>query len=125
MATTKLVLVVAMPGIVQEGLQALLSIIPDVEVLVATDCASALETVERDIPSLVIVDEEGPEDSAPTVINRVKASWPDINCIALVGDEQQREQAQEAGDDLVLIKGFPAAKLIATIEELLSEEADL
>jgi len=43
-------------------------------------------------------------------------------CIALADDVHQQQEAEAAGADVVLLKGFPAARLIATIEGLLSQE---
>jgi DNA-binding NarL/FixJ family response regulator len=124
-AVRKVVLVVASPGYVLEGLQALLSVLSGVEVLVTTDRASALEIVERHAPALVIVVDGLQGDSALTTVTCVKSGWPAIRCIALVDDEQRREQAQAAGADPVLVKGIPADSLVATVEEMLFEEADL
>jgi hypothetical protein len=39
-----------------------------------------------------------------------------------VDDDKQQKSAQNAGADLVLSKGYPAAKLISLIEELLSQK---
>ena len=122
MTAKRMILIVALPGELQIGLQALLTVLRDVEVLVAAEGPLALEVVERHAPSLVILDNDLPGDAALLAANEIKARWPDIRCLVLVDDEQERQRMLETDVDLVLIKGYPAAKLIATTEGLLSQE---
>jgi DNA-binding NarL/FixJ family response regulator len=119
MTMKQMVLIVAPPGDLQIGLQALLAVLPDVEVLVAAEGPLALEVIERHAPRLVILDDDLPGDAALLSANRIKARWPEIRCLVLVRDEQQRQRVGKTNADLVLIKGYPAAKLIAAIEGLL------
>ena len=60
-----------------------------------------------------------------TIVTGVRSGRGDSRCIALVDDEQRREQARAAGADLVLVKGIPADSLLATVKEMLTEEAGL
>jgi two-component system chemotaxis response regulator CheY len=120
MAPKQMILIVAPPGNLQLGLQALLAVLHDVEVLVAAKGPLALEVIERHAPSLVILDDDLSGDAALLSANQIKARWPEIRCLVLVSDEQQRQRVGETSADLVLIKGYPAAKLIAAIEGLLS-----
>ena len=122
MAMKQMMLIVALPGDLQIGLQALLTVLHDVEVLVAAEGALALEVIERHGPSLVILDHDLPGNAALLAANEIKARWPDIRCLVLVNGEQERRRMQKTDVDLVLIKGYPAAKLIAAIEGLLSQE---
>jgi hypothetical protein len=57
-----------------------------------------------------------------TALGEVKSRWPLTRCLALADCVEQKEEAESAGADAVLIKGFTAAKFTATIEELLSGE---
>jgi DNA-binding NarL/FixJ family response regulator len=122
MAPKQMILIVAPPGNLQLGLQALLAVLRDVEVLVAAEGPLALEVIERHTPSLVILDDDLPGDATPLSANQIKARWPEVRCLVLADDEQQRQRLQETSADLVLIKGHPAAKLKAAIEGLLSCE---
>ena len=122
MTTKQMVLIVAPPGDLQIGLQALLAVLHDVEVLVAAEGPLALEVIERHPPWLVILDDDLPGDAALMSANQIKARWPEIRCLVLVSDEQQRQRVGETSADLVLIKGYPPAKLIAAIQGLLSQE---
>ena len=119
--TKPTILILAMPGDLQTSLQMLLSLLSDVAVLVTAESSSALQAIERYAPALVIMDFALPEEDQPNGANRIKARWPTTPCLVLVNDEQQFQKAQNTGADLVLFKGYPAAKLLATIEDLLSQ----
>ncbi len=119
--TKQVILIVANPGNLQQGLQALLTVIRDVEVLVANEIASVLEVVESHTPSLLILDNDLIGDDVLVKMDRIKSRWPNIRWVILVNDEQQRQRVQEMDADLVLIKGFPAAKLIIAIKALLPD----
>ena len=80
------------------------------------DSFSNIGTAE-DRPSLVVIDIDFPESR--TLLKQIKNQWPLIPCILLVDSIEQEESVIDA--DAVLIKGFPVAKLIGTIEELLSQ----
>jgi DNA-binding response OmpR family regulator len=121
-APKQMILIVAPPGDLQLGLQALLAVLRNVEVLVATEGPLALEVIEKHAPSLVILDDDLPGDGALLSANQIKASWPEIRCLVLVSDEERRQRVGETNADLVLIKGYPPAKLIAAIQGLLSQE---
>lgn len=119
MATQYVVLIVA-TGSLQQGLQALLTVLHDVQVLVANDMSSALDIAEKHRLSLLILDHDMNGDDVQEKVEQIKTRWTDIHWIALVNDEQQRQQVQELEADIVLIKGFPADKLIRVIKEVLS-----
>lgn len=119
--TKPTILILATPGDLQTSLQMLLSLLSDVAVLVTAESSSALQAIERYAPALVIMDFALPEEDQPNGVNRIKARWPATPCLVLVNDEQQYQKAQASGADLVLVKGYPAAKLLATIEDLLTQ----
>ena len=114
------VLIVAKPGRVRDGLQALLAAISQTEIVgPADDGPSALRMITEHHPVLVLLDADLPDDGAPTVLGRIKSEWPQIRCIVLADNVRQQQAAQAAGADSVLIKGFPAAQLFATIKRLI------
>ena len=47
--------------------------------------------------------------------------WPQTRSIVLVGNEQEHRLDNAAGADVALMKGVLAAKLLATVEELLHQ----
>lgn len=114
-----LALVVSDAGALQNGLLALMTTIPPIgTVLAAEDVNLALRMVETHQPALIILDMSSRQ--AQDVIHEIKTEWPHIHLIVLVADIAQQKQAIDLGADRVLVKGFPAPKLVALIEDLLS-----
>jgi len=116
-----LALIVTGPDSLQNGLVALITTMPQIHaVLVAEEAAGALRVIADHRPALVLLDMILPKNGASTVLKEIKSKWPSTRCIALADDVHQQQEAEAAGADVVLIKGYPAAKLIAAIEGLLS-----
>jgi len=112
-----LALVVSSSGSLQNGLLALMTTIPSVSaVLVAEDSNSALRMVENHQPALVILDM--PSLNVQDVIKKIKDLCPRIHLIVLAEDVAQQKAVDSYGADSVLLKGFPAQKLIAIVEDL-------
>jgi len=120
--TKLVVLIVSPPGDLQIGLQALLSSHLDVDVLAVGDGYSVLKVIERQSPALVILDQDIPGDTISMLIHETKTSWPEIKCIVLVNDDQDRQNFVDAGADLIIVKGLSGAKIIAEIKRLLEFE---
>lgn len=114
-----LILILAPPGDLQIGLQALLTTRLEVDVLVTGAESSAMKVVERHHPDLVILDHDLPYKATPRIIQNIKSSWPDIRCVVLVNEDQDCQEVLEKGADLGVIKGLPGGKLVAEIEKLL------
>jgi len=114
-----LILIVAPPGDLQIGLQALLAARLKADVLVTGEESSAMKVVERHIPAMVILDHDLPRNTAPMIIKRIKSSWPNIRCIVLVNDDKGRQKVLCTGADLIVIKGLPGGKLVTEIEKFL------
>lgn len=114
-----LILILAPPGDLQIGLQALLTTRLEVDVLVTGAESSAMKVVERHHPDLVILDHDLPYKAAPRIIQNIKSSWTDIRCVVLVNDDQDCQEILDNGADLGVIKGLPGGKLVAEIEKLL------
>jgi DNA-binding NarL/FixJ family response regulator len=70
-------------------------------------------------PELILIDASIFDETAWTAITKIKAEWPQTKFVVLTENEQQRQNAQDAGAEILLPKGFPAAKLVALIEDLL------
>lgn len=119
-----LTLVVISPGDLQNGILALMTTVPQLgAVLVAEDIESTLRMVENHQPALVIMDTVSTQ--ACEVIGKIKNQWPQIHLIALVEDIDQQKEATASGADRVLIKGFPAQKLVEIIEDLINIDKKL
>jgi DNA-binding NarL/FixJ family response regulator len=120
MMTTSYALIVTGPGSLQNGLLALMTAMPQIEVVgEADDASSALEIVMEHRPHLVLLDMDLPGSEPWVLLRQIKAKWPATRCIALADDVQQQQEAEAAGAEVALVKGFAPAQLIATIERLL------
>jgi DNA-binding NarL/FixJ family response regulator len=112
-------LIVAKPGQLREGLQALLSTIPQIKHLSqADDGRSALKFVTQHCPRLMVLDLEPSNYELLATLAKIKASYPQTQALVLVDNERDQQITATAGADVVLIKGFQASKLLATIEDL-------
>jgi DNA-binding NarL/FixJ family response regulator len=115
-------LIIAGPGPLRDGLQALVGTMPQVgKVDVLSDTRSPSQA-EIDLhPTLVLLDAEMAEDRAWLMVRHAKGRWPQARTIILVGSVEQRQEAEAAGADVVLLAGFPAGRLVAAIVRLLSQ----
>lgn len=114
-----LVLILTNHGILQNGLLALLTTIPQIStVLVAEDVDSGLRMLQDHRPRLLLLDMELPEDGAQAILKLIKSQSLCIRTIALVDSVLQREKAESLGANGVLFKGFSAATIISAIEEI-------
>jgi DNA-binding NarL/FixJ family response regulator len=112
-------LIVTHRGSLQDGLQALMMSIPHVNIIGHVgDGPRALEMVREHHPDLVLLDSGLPGDEEWHVLEQIVALWPEIRCIVLADDVAQQQKAAELGADIVLLKGFPPAKLADIIEKL-------
>ena len=118
-----LALVVSSSGSLQNGLLALMTTIPTISaVLVAEDVNSALRVVENHQPALIILDMSLAE--VQEVVQQIKSRCSNIHLIVLVEDIAQQKEVEELGVDSVLLKGFPAQKLIAIVENIIDFRKD-
>jgi DNA-binding NarL/FixJ family response regulator len=116
-------LVVARPGLVRDGLQAVLSAVPGIQALEPADCAaSALERLESHAPCLTILDSSLSEEELCTTLGAIKEKWPQVWCIVIAGSPRQGRVYQTSGADAVLVEGFPPALLSTMIKEVIDEQ---
>ena len=116
-------LVVSSPGSLQDGLLALMTTIPSISaVLVAEDINSTLRMVKNHQPALIILDMPLPK--VQEVIKQIKAQCAHIHLIVLAEDIAQQNEVEALGVDSVLLKGFPAQKLITIVENLIDLRGD-
>ena len=103
----------------QSGLMAIMTTTSQVYAFIlAQESAVAHRMIAERQPALVLLDMALPGEGARRIMQQIRSTRPLTRCIALADDVQQQQEARVAGADVVLIKGFPPAKLIAAIEEL-------
>ncbi len=105
--------------VVREGLRAILSTVPDIEVTgLAGDGLEALESVERDPPDVVLMDLNMPGMNGIQATRRIHEKFPAVHILALTtydADEWVFD-AIRAGASGYLLKGTPRTELIKAIE---------
>ena len=123
MTSDALALVVAPPGRLSDGWRALLLATPQIgDVRQFYDAPSALDAVEALGPDLVLLEVEPFGEGAWALLDQIKVQAPQCLCIVLICSARQQRDAQIAGADEVLLKGFPAGQLAAAVERLLPEQ---
>jgi DNA-binding NarL/FixJ family response regulator len=116
----KRVLIVAKPGPLRDGLQALVGALPRVRPAEHDDVESALRNGNRrGKVALVLLDAGLVGDGMGAALRSMKGKWPQARYIALVDDVRQHHSAAMAGADIVLMKGFRPSRLVETIVRLL------
>ena len=116
-------LIVARPGDLRDGLHSLLTVTDGITSVFQADSArSAMRLVADESPELVILDFDLPRENMVTLLARIKARSPRSRCLVLAEHAEQREVAQGAGADLVLIKGSLASELLDSVKVLLARD---
>ena len=119
-------LIVAQPGRLRDGMQALMRAVPRIKyVNQVDDGPSAVTEIAEHTPSLVLLDTDLPDDAAWKTLQQIKTGWPEILCILIAGTDWQRKEAKASGADAVLVKGFTLATLAETIAQLVPPTAEM
>ena len=123
MNTPALALIAAPPVPLRYSLQALLARLPQVDsVQNVEDTRSMLAILTDAQPQLVVLDVGLLGDETRPMLRLIKAIAPRAHIVVLVDDIEQQHALQTASADLVLLKGYPAAELFASIERLLAQD---
>jgi DNA-binding NarL/FixJ family response regulator len=121
MNTSALALIAAPPDSLRYSLRALLARLPQIgEVRTVEDIRSLLAALPELKPRLVVVDVNLLRDEAEPVLKQMKAVAVYTRVVALVDHISQQHALQTTPADLVLLKGYPAADLFASLEQLLT-----
>ena len=102
-----LALIVARPGPLRNSLQALMTTMPQIEVLAETSDPSALLRMGAGMqPDVVLVDADLPKEQVWPALQHINEKWCQCRSIVLVGDSLQQQEAQAAGANVALINGI-------------------
>jgi DNA-binding NarL/FixJ family response regulator len=112
------VLLVSPPGPVRDGLAALLAAVPGLALAAeAGDLESALHGLAAAPPDAIVLDGAAAQPDLAGALNRLRSAAPLSGLLVLADDVAQLDGA---GDQAaVLLKGAPAADLLAALERLL------
>jgi len=117
MATIRVLIIEDHP-VVRQGLVALLSNAPDIEVVgSAADGVAAMEIFKSVRPDVTLMDLQMPRLGGVEAIQRIRSQWPDARIIVLTtfdGDEDIY-RAMQAGAKAYLLKGMEVEELLAAI----------
>jgi DNA-binding NarL/FixJ family response regulator len=112
-------LIVAEPGPLRDSLYFMLHMMPGIDTVnYVSDAAWALRAVAERQPDLVILD-GGLANDKLDVLKTVQSDPSQCPCLVLADDVQQQQRFKSAGADTVLLKGYPAVKLLDVITSLL------
>jgi DNA-binding NarL/FixJ family response regulator len=117
MATIRVLIIEDHP-VVRQGLVALLSNAPDIEVVgSAADGVAAMEIFKSVRPDVTLMDLQMPRRGGVEAIQRIRSQWPDARIIVLTtfdGDEDIY-RAMQAGAKAYLLKGMEVEELLTAI----------
>ena len=118
------VLIIAEAGSLQKGLAALTSVVPYIDrIYHESSITETSGSVSQHPPGLVLLDGDLLREKMADLLRSLKNRYPESIYLVLANDVQQAQLAKSAGVDEALLKGFPAEKLLATIEALLNPDA--
>lgn len=113
------VLIAAGAGFLREALVALMFALPDVTILEADNAVEAEGLLRVHRPDFVMIDCALPGNHTMQLIYCIQENRPRARCLILVDNILQQALALRAGADRAPLKGEPAARLFAQVEELL------
>ena len=98
--------------VARQGLVALLSLLPQIEVVgEASNGREVVEKVAEYHPDVVVLDVQMPTMDGLDAMRFIKQRWPEVRAVVLTMYAGYHRLAQQAGADAFLLKG-------ATVEEL-------
>mgnify|MGYP006285223617 FL=1 len=116
-----LTVIVARPGPLREGIEALLASVAQVEIVGKSEFASSALSIAAECRvDLLLLDAGLPADAVMSVLHACRRRRPKLRCIALADNAAQEQAARDLGADAVFLKGYPAAQFVETVEGLLS-----
>ena len=116
------VLIVAKPGPLRDGVQALLVAMPQVGIIHEIDDVSLVAAGNVDgLPDLVLLACGVGTGVVGPAVEQAKARWPRSRYVTLVGSVEQQREAELAGVDVVVLNGLSAQKLFQAIAGALSQ----
>jgi DNA-binding NarL/FixJ family response regulator len=101
----------------RQGLKAVLTLSPQVEVIgEAADGQESVDLVAEHHPDVVLMDVQMPVMDGLEATRHIKSRWPEVRVVVLTMHANYRAKALAAGADAFLIKGCPSEMLRAAIE---------
>jgi DNA-binding NarL/FixJ family response regulator len=100
----------------RKGMQALLSIQPDMEVVgEAPNGHSAMKMIEKFHPDCILVDAQMPGMNGIEITRQIKNLRPEMKIILMTMYVDYRSKSIEAGADAFMTKGIPPEDVLSVI----------
>jgi DNA-binding NarL/FixJ family response regulator len=115
------VLIAAGEGRLRDALRAMMISMPGVSILEAGDTPEAETFLREQHPALVVIDCALPGNHTMQLVRMIQQLKPRARCFILVDNVLQQAAALRAGADEAPLKGEPAVRLFAQVEQLLSQ----
>jgi len=114
------VLVLAKPGELRDGIEALLAAVPLVD---SVYCRSNLNVNGSQLaklsPDLLVLNPNKPGESLTNQLREIKQRLPYIKVLQIVDREEAKEKTDSTYSDVILVKGFRGARFIEVVNKLL------
>lgn len=118
-----LALIAAPPDSLRYSLQAVLTSLSAIAAVQSVeDTRSMLAALTATPPKLVVLDVNLLDRETRPVLALIKAIAPRAHTVVLVDTIEQQQALQITSADMVLLKGYPAGELFASIERLLLQD---
>jgi DNA-binding NarL/FixJ family response regulator len=118
-------LLVLRPGSLRDGLNALLSAMPEIRLIAqAEDADAALRFLARQCAELVLIKLDAGDRRLLGPVLQMRALCPNAQLVALIEDELDRQVAKASGTDLVMMVGVPAPTLKTRLRSLVCSVAE-
>ena len=106
---------------IRDGLRALLMATPQIgSVNQVANAPQALQIIINGLcPTLVLLDVNLINGTIQELLEQIKVGCPRCRYIVLIDEANQRQEAESAGAEAVLLKGCPTCNLFETISSLL------
>jgi DNA-binding NarL/FixJ family response regulator len=117
------VVIAASSAVLGSGLSSLVTSSAQTRTLVYVEGTdSMLQAVKELCPRLVLLDSEMVGADISATLTRIRGFCSRTKCLVLADELHQVQEAESAGADLAVLKGFPASSLAEMVADLLAEE---
>ena len=78
-----------------------------------------MSAIERGCPELLVIDGNILASNVGRLLERAREECPHSRCLVLVDSTVQLNEAESAGADRAVLKGYPASQLLRFVSELI------
>ncbi len=113
-------LIVAKQGPLRDSMRALVSALPQIEIIDETDdIFFALDVISQHHPDLVLVDGDFPVEEVWVFLRQIRKRSPKTRRFMLADTVGEKQEIESPSAEAICVKGAPPAELVAHIERLL------